>query len=206
MEEEVKMQSEEKTEGAGTRSTVKQELKKRFSAKRIALMAVFVALSFAVSFLEIPLFPSAPFLKLDFGNVFILLISFLLGPIEGLITCILKESLRILGSSSGGVGELANMLVTASYILLPSVLYEFKKGLKSVCVSLVFACVIATGVALLTNRYVNFPLYMGANAEAFFAESFWIIVAFNAVKTVSISVLTVLLYKRLSNFLKKQKI
>ena len=180
--------------------------KRRFTAKRLALMAVFVALSYVVSLFDFPLFPAAPFLKLDFGNVFILLISFLLGPIEGVVVCALKETLRIIGSSSGGVGELANMLVTTSYILLPSVVYRYKKGLKTVACCLLGACLIGTGVALLTNRYINFPLYMGAGAKSFFYEAFWLIVAFNLIKTAAISVLTLLLYKRLSIFLKKMKI
>jgi riboflavin transporter FmnP len=189
-----------------TKPSAKKGWKKRFTSKRLAFMAVFTALAYAVSFLEIPIFPIAPFLKLDLGNVFILLISFLLGPIEGTIVCVIKESLRIFGSSSGGVGELANMLVTTSYILVPSVLYQFKKGLKGVCISLGAACVLATVVALLTNRFVNFPLYMGDGAAAAFQEFFWIIVAFNLIKTLTISILTLLLYKRLSNFLKKWKI
>ena len=184
----------------------KISLKKRFSAKRIALMAVFVALSFAISLLDFPIFPTTPFLKLDFGNVFILLISFLLGPIEGVIVCVVKESLRILVSTSGGVGELANMLVTSSYILLPSIMYHFRKGIKVVAISLSIACLIGTAVALLTNRFINFPLYMGEGAAAVFRDVFWLIVAFNIIKTVSISLLTMLLYKRLSNFLKKMKI
>ncbi|MBQ8684618.1 MAG: ECF transporter S component [Clostridia bacterium] len=188
---------------AGTERT---ERKKRFTAKRAALMAAFVALSYTVSLLDFPIFPATPFLKLDFGNAFILLISFLLGPIEGVIVCALKEALRILSSSSGGVGELANMLTTTAYILLPSVVYQRRKGLKTVVPCLAIACVLGTLVALLTNRYINFPLYMGDNAAAVFAESFWLIVAFNLVKTVSVSLLTMLLYKRLSNFLKKMKI
>ena len=203
--------SELKTTGAGTRSPQKIEknsvsVKQRFSAKRLALMAVFVALSYAVSWLEIPLFPATPFLKLDFGNVFILLISFLLGPIEGVIVCVLKEGLRALGSSSGGVGEIANILMTSSYILLPSVVYGFRKGIKTVCWTLVAACFIGTGVALLSNRYINFPLYMGDSAASFFADVFWYVAAFNLIKTAAVGILTVLLYKRLSNFLKKMKI
>ena len=82
--EEKELQVQE-TEGAGTRSMQKQSkkervksvLKKRFSAKRVSLMAVFVALSFAVSLLDFPIFPATPFLKLDFGNTFILLIAFM---------------------------------------------------------------------------------------------------------------------------------
>ena len=203
------------TDGAGLRSNEKKEeikqevrafVRQKFSAKRLSLMAIFVAISFAVSFIEIPIFPVAPFLKLDFGNVFILLISFLLGPIEGTIVCVLKESLRMFGSSSGGVGELANMLVTICYLLIPSVVYQYKKGLKGVCITLSIACVIATVVALLSNRFVNFPLYMGEGAAQAFQEFFWIIVAFNLIKTVSVSILTILLYKRLSNFLKKIRI
>lgn len=182
----------------------KVDLKKRFSAKRLALIAVFVALSYVVSLFDFPIFPAVPFLKLDFGNVFILLIAFLLGPIEGVIVCVVKESFRMIGGTV--VGELANMMITCSFILVPAIVYQFKKGLKWVVPCLAIACVIATGVALLTNRFINFPLYMGAGAAAVFAESFWFILAFNLVKTVLVSILTLLLYKRLSNFLKRWKI
>lgn len=184
----------------------KTGFKNRLSAKRLALMAAFVALAYVVSLLDFPIFPATPFLKLDFGNVFILLISFLLGPVEGVAVCVMKELLRIIGSSSGGVGELANMLATSAFILLPSVVYQFRKGLKWVVPCLVAACFIGTGAALITNRFITFPLYMGAGAAAVFADTFWFIVGFNLIKTAAVSVLTLLLYKRLSNFLKKMKI
>lgn len=202
-----------KTEGAGTRSMQekprkegKLSFRKRFSGKRIALMGVFVALSYGISFLEIPIFPAAPFLKLDFSNVFILLISLLLGPVEGLIVCVLKEALRLIGSSSGGVGELANMAVTSAYILLPSLVYRYRKGLKHVIPCLIGACFIGTGAALLANRYINFPLYMGAGAKEAFASLWVYVMGFNLIKTTAVGILTALLYKRLSNFLKKLKI
>ena len=136
-----------------------KKMKDRFTAKRLALMAVFIALSYTVSFLEIPLpLFGAEFLKLDFGNVFIVLISFLLGPIEGVLVCLIKEGLRCLTSSSLCAGEIANFLVTSAYLLLPSLLYQRKKGLKSVVYSLAMACVIATGCALLANRFIIFPV------------------------------------------------
>lgn len=184
----------------------KTGVKNRLSAKRLALMSAFVALAYVVSLLDFPIFPATPFLKLDFGNVFILLISFLLGPVEGVAVCVMKELLRMIGSSSGGVGELANMLATSAFILLPSIVYQFRKGLKWVVPCLVAACFLGTVGALLTNRFITFPLYMGAGAASVFADTFWFIVAFNLIKTASVSVLTLLLYKRLSNFLKKMKI
>ena len=201
------------TQGVGTRSNADKPIKKvnfkgRFTSKRLALMAIFVALSFSVSILSFSLFPASPvfFLELDFGNVFILLISFLLGPIEGVIVCVLKETLRIFAGSTGGVGELANMLMTSAYILLPAIVYQRKKGLKWVVITLIAACFIGTGAALLVNRFITFPLFLGEEGVAVFEEGFWLIVAFNFIKTISIGILTVLLYKRLSNFLKSIKI
>lgn len=193
----------------------KKSIRARLSAKRLALMAVFVALSYVVSFLEIPMpLFGAEFLKLDFGNVFIVLISFLLGPCEGLAVCLLKEGLRCLTSTSLCAGELANFLITGSYILLPATLYQFRRTLKTVIVSLGIACLIATGTALLANRFIIFPtfaflfggsIYGMTVQEAF--SAFWVaVLIFNLIKTVVIGALTMLLYKRLSNFLKKWKI
>lgn len=201
-----------------TKNQTKREkigIKRRLSAKRLALMAIFVALSYAVSFLEIPMpLFGASFLKLDFGNVFILLIAFLLGPVEGVAVCLLKEGLRCIGSSSNGAGEIANFLVTSSYLLLPSIMYQYRKNLKTVVWTLLVGCVLATGTALLVNRFLVFPTFaflMGGSifgmtvTEAFAA--FWLaVLLFNLIKTAVVGLLTVLLYKRLSNFLKKMKI
>ena len=123
--------------------------------------------------------------------------------------CLLKESLRMLSSNSGGVGEIANMLITTSYILLPSVVYRFRKGLKVVIPALVVGCLLGTAVGLLANRYINFPLYeafLGMPAKEAFGIFWGFILAFNLIKTSLVSLFTVLLYKRLSNFLKKIKI
>ena len=210
MEENVKQEEIMQTDRAGMRSSektaaFKSAVKGYFSTKRIALMAIFVAISFAVSFLEIPIFPIAPFLKLDFSNVFILLIALLLGSVEGVIVCVLKEGLRLIGSSSGGVGELANMAITSAYILLPSIVYRFRKGLKYVIPCLIAACFIGTGAAMLANRFINFPLYMGEGAREAFAALWGYVLGFNLIKTAAVGILTALLYKRLSNFLKKLK-
>lgn len=202
-------ENEQKTEKKGGAFT------RRFTTKRLALMAIFVALSYAVSFLEIPMpLFGASFLKLDFGNVFIVLLSFLLGPLEAILVCLMKEGLRCLSSSSLCAGELANFIVTSAYVLLPSIAYCYRRNIKTVLITLSAGCLIATGTALLANRFIIFPTYaylFGGSifgmtvAEAFGA--FWAaVLIFNLIKTVSISVLTMLLYKRLSRFLKKLKI
>lgn len=215
------------TDGAGTQSFAentafapeksekKEEKKKAFSAKRLAFTAVFTALAYGVSLLEIPLpLFGAEFLRLDFGNVFILLLSFLLGPTEGVVACLLKEGLRCLTSTSLCAGELANFLITTVYLLVPSIAYQKQKSLKTVFISLGISSLLATGAALLANRFIIFPtfaallggdIYGMSVSQAF--SAFWVgILLFNIIKTVSVGAMTLLTYKRLSNFMKKWKI
>ena len=204
----LRLTEENSPKNAENQENNRKNIKRRFTPKRLALMAVFVALSYVVSLWSFSIFPTTPvfFLELDFGNVFILLISLLLGPVEGVIVCFLKEALRIPVGSTGGVGELANMLMTSSYILLPSIVYRYKKGIKTVIWTLVGACLIGTASALLINRFITFPLFLKESGVTVFEKSFFLIAAFNLIKTFSIGILTFLLYKRLSIFLKKMKI
>lgn len=176
---------------------------REYGTRRLVVMGLMIALSYVIGLWSFPIFPAAPYLKLDFGNVFILLTGFMLGPVDGVIVCVIKELLGLIGSSSSGAGELANILMTSAYILLPCIVYRYRKGIKVVIATLCGACVIGTGAALLANRYIVFPLYMGRGAAAVFHSAFWFVVAFNVIKTVVISFLTVLLYKRLSGFLNR---
>ena len=191
-------------------SVINEENKTISNTKKIVFTAMLSALSYGVSFLEFPIFPAAPFLKLDFSSVFILLVGFMFGPLYGVGACSIKELICfITKSSTGGVGEIANFLVISAFILLPSVLYRYRKGLKIVVFSLVGACLIQVAVALLVNRFINFPLYMG---ETLFVggpisigafSNLWIFVLlFNLIKSVAVSIVTVLLYKRVSFLIK----
>lgn len=169
-----------------------------FDAKKISKTAIFVALAFIVSILEFPLFPQAGFLKLDFSNVFILIGGFSLGPVYGVIILFCKELLCLIKTSTY-VGQIANFLMGLSYILLPTLIYKYKKGIKVVIISLILATFLQVGVSLLVNRFINFPLY-GLTKEAFYSI-IWFIVLFNLIKGVAVALLTILLYKRTKKIL-----
>ncbi len=171
--------------------------------KVLAGSAIFAALAYLVSYLEFPIFPAAPFLKLDFSAVFTLLGSFMFGPVSGVAICVVKEALCALTkSSTGGVGEIANVFMTVAFIIVPAVAYRYKKGLPWVCVYLVSGVVLQTAVALVTNRYINFPLYVGDTAESMFLQLWPFIVYFNLIKGAANSVITLLLYKHVSHLFK----
>lgn len=174
-----------------------------FTASRIAKLALLTALAYVVTFLEFPIFPAAPFLQLDFSNVFLLLGGFLYGPLAAIVISLLKECLSLLDTSTGGVGEIANFLINFAFYIVPTIVYRYKKGLKWVIPMLAIGVILQIGAGLLVNRYINFPLYMGAGAQASFEALWWYIILFNLIKGVAVSAVTVLLYKRISWLFRK---
>lgn len=167
------------------------EQKQNFSAKLIAKMGIFTAISFALTYVEIPMF--LPFLKLDFSNVFVLIGGFSLGTLPGVIILVLKEVLCLLKTTTV-VGQLANVIMGLSYIIVPFLLYNKKRSIEVAILGLVIGTVIASIVSLPVNAFINFPLY-GASLS-YFEEVWYFILAFNAIKGLSVSVLTMLIYKR----------
>ena len=187
-------------------------MKNVFTTKNIAGMAVFAALSFVVYLIEIPIFASTPasFLELDLSNVFVMLAGFMYGPIPAIIVSLVKELIHITVGSTGGVGELANFIITTAYVLIPAIVYDRKKGLKTVIVTLILACIVQTGISLLVNKFINFPFFMGSvpfnptEVSNSMFDKLWVyVLAFNAIKSVIISAVTVLLYKKVSHLFKR---
>lgn len=172
--------------------------------KILAGSAVFAALAYVVSFFEFPVFPAASFLKLDFSNVFTLLAGFLFGPVPAVAVSAVKELICFLTkSSTGGVGEIANFLLTVSFIAVPSVAYRYKKGFGMVCVYLVCGVILQTAMALVVNKFINFPLF--ALPSSMFDQLWPFIVYFNLIKGAAISAIVLLLYKQVSRLFKLER-
>ncbi|MBQ9485526.1 MAG: ECF transporter S component [Clostridia bacterium] len=174
------------------------------ATRKIVGTALFAALSFVVSLLEFPIFPAAGFLKLDFSAVFTLLGGFMYGPVAALVICAVKELIRFaMGSGTGGVGEIANFVVTAAFIIIPTTVYRFKKGLPVVIITLIAGIFLQVCAAVIANRFIMFPLYMGDGAASAFSSLWYYIIFFNLIKGFSVSVIVMILYKRVSWLFKK---
>ena len=193
------------TEEKNKELTEKEPKKNNISTtKKLAGTGVFAALAFVVSLLEFPIFPAASFLKLDFSLVFVLLAGFIFGPVSGIGVSAVKELLRfVMGSSTGGVGEVANFIVTLAFIVVPTVIYRYKKGFSTVIITLIIGCVLETAAALIANRFINVPLYMGDKAAEVFASLWQFVLLFNLIKTLAVSLVTIMLYKKVSALIKK---
>ena len=174
------------------------------TTKKLVGTAVFSALAYVISMLEFPIFPATPFLKLDFSGVFLLLSGFIFGTAYGIGACAVKELLCfVTKSSTGGVGEVANFLVISAFILIPTLVYHYKKGIATVIITLAISCFVQVALSLLANRFITFPLYMGQGAKSFFNSVWHFVALFNLIKAIANSLLTILLYKKLSAFIKR---
>lgn len=211
-EEKASDHSETKIVGEKTeKKKVGEAFKDYFTASRIAYIAVFTAISYILYLLDFPLLPSSPvsFLKLDFSNVFVMIGGFALGPVAGVIIAFLKELIHALTvGNTYFVGELANLLFVVPYMLIPAIVYKYKKGIKSVILTLALGCIAQCVVSIPVNYWLNFPVFFWAWGGAWeagqqlFLEVWYWAVLFNLIKTVLVSVCVFLLYKPLSRLIK----
>ncbi len=189
----------------------KEVLKKYFTATRIAYMAIFTAISYAVGLLDFSLLPGTPvdFLKLDFSNVFVLIGGFALGPTAGAIIAVLKELLHaITVGHTGFVGELANIIMVLPYMLIPALIYKKHKGIKTVIWTVAVGCLAQCIVCMPVNYFLTFPAFSSAfggtwkgGQELFVKVWYWALL-FNFIKTLCVSAVVFILYKPLSNLIK----
>lgn len=189
------------------KKSAKEALVNYFTATRMAYMAIFTAISFALRFWEIPLLVGTPvsFLKLDFSNIFSLIGGLALGPVAGMIIGILKEVLWIFFSTTMGVGELANIIIMLPFVLIPSITYKYRKGIKSVLIFLTLGCIGQVIWSFPVNWLLNFPVFVGFNwplGMSMFIQTWYWVMLFNLIKVFVLAIIVLLLYKSISRLIK----
>lgn len=195
-----------------------------FSTRKMAVTGMFSALAVILMLFEFPL-PFAPaFYKLDFSELPILVGTFALGPAAGVMMEFLKILLKLFikSTSTAFVGDLANFVIGCSFILPASVVYAFKKSKKSAIVACITGTLVMTVFGTAFNAvyllpafaklYHNMPIKdliaMGAKVNGLVREdsiiSFVVacVAPMNLIKGVSVSLVTLLIYKPLSPIIK----
>ena len=181
----------------------------------VTLMAV---ISFLIMFIEMPLPIFPEFLKIDISDIPALVTGIVLGPLAGIAVEALKNVLHLLRTSTGGVGELANFLVGAALILPPALLYKKHQSRKGLLVGLLFGIILMAVVGGLANYYILMPFYQNfMPLEAIIGMCskvnpaikdmqtmiLYAIIPFNILKGIVVSVITLLLYGKLTPIFKK---
>lgn len=196
---------------------------KFFTTRKIAVIGVFSAISAVVMLFEIPLFFAPSFYKLDFSELPILVCSFAYGPAVGVMMEFVKILLKLVmkGTSTAFIGELANFAVGCSLIIPASLIYTFKKTKVNAIVACAVGTVILTIFGTAFNaiyllpafaKYYGMPMEaligMGAKVNKLVKDgNVWSMVAacvapLNLIKGLSVSIVTILIYKPLGPILK----
>lgn len=137
------------------------------STRTITMTALLAAISYVLAFLEFPVPLSPSFARMDLSDLPALIGAFAFGPVTGVMIELIKNILQLLSTSTGGIGELANFLMGASYVLAAGFIYKYKKTKKMAK----WACVIssvAMGIAAAIANY--FILLEEENIVAIYAE------------------------------------
>ena len=180
-------------------------------------IAVLGAIAFILMLIEIPIIPLFPWLKIDFSEIPVLMGAFAFGPLAGVGIEALKLILHLMikGTSTGGVGELANLLVGAALVVPAALIYKRKKSKRSAVLGMIIGTIIMEVVGIIANLYLLIPAYGIHMEEAELIKYVTVgLLPFNGIKAVLVSIITFILYKRLfvpifkveSEFNRKRKI
>ena len=132
---------------------------RRSSVRSLAVTAVMSALSAVLMYLEfsVPLVPD--FLKYDFSDLPALLTAFGVGPWAGVTVELLKNVIHLPVTQTGGVGELANFLIGACFVLPAGLFYRLKGGKTGALIGSVIGTLLAAAVSLPVNYWITYPVY-----------------------------------------------
>ncbi|MGI6688991.1 MAG: ECF transporter S component [Christensenellales bacterium] len=187
-------------------------MNRKTNTAKLTYAALLTALAIILSYFpEIPLAFFAPWLKLDFSFTPLLLLGFAIGPGMAAIAIVVTNVVHIIGGTTGGVGELANILIGLAFVMPPILIYRRKHTWRGAVTGMAAGIALMMITGIVTNRYLLLPTYFGADFVQKMADSglsvsgyLWgAILPFNFIKGLLNAFLTRLLYKRLSNTIKE---
>jgi len=184
---------------------------------KMTMIGMLSATAFLLMFFDfsVPFMPA--FIKMDLSELPALIGSFALGPVSGVAVCLVKNLLHLLKTSTGGVGELSNFILGATFVYTAGMIYKYKKNKKSAIIGSVIGAVAMGVISLFSNYYLVYPVYtkfmpleaiIGAyqainpNVDGLWACLIMFNMPFTFVKGMFSVIITLLVYKRISPIIK----
>ncbi len=201
---------------------------KVFTTRKMAVIGMFSAISTILMILEVPVPFAPPFYKIDLSELPALIGGFAYGPVAGVMIECCKVLLKLItkGTSTALVGDMANFVVGCSFILPASFLYWLKKSKKSAIFSSIAGTLFMTTVGSWLNALYMLPTFakmyglplmpdgtgnsivdmgMAVNPSITNVTTLvlFAVVPLNLLKGGIVSLVTILIYKKLSPILKQ---
>lgn len=189
----------------------------RLNTRALTMTALLSALAYILAFLEFPVPLSPSFARMDFSDFPALIGAFAFGPLCGILVELIKNTLQLFTTSTGGVGEFANFLMGGAYAAAAGLIYQKHKTKRTALIACVIGSIAMGVTAAFANYFILLPLFenflpLNELIAAFgsfmpFIHTKLDIVLFNALpfnllKGLVIGFVTMLVYKRISPLLK----
>jgi len=191
------------------------------STRKIAMIGVFSAIATVLHILDFPVFFAPGFYKLDFSEIPALIGAFAFGPVAGVMIEICKILLKLMikGTTTAFVGDLANFVIGCSFIMPASIIYMIKKskknaivacGIGTLCITIFGSAFNAIYLIPAFSKLYGMPLEviigMGTEINASITNLsslvLFAVAPLNLLKGGLVSLITILVYKKLSPILK----
>lgn len=134
---------------------------KKTGIKSLAVVAIMGAIGFILMVLEFPMpFLIPPFIKFDFSELPAIITAFALGPIQGIIVCLIKNLLHLFVTTSAGVGELSNFILGAIFVGTAGIIYRYKKTRSGALIGSIVGALLMAVISVVSNYFVVYPAYV----------------------------------------------
>ena len=201
--------------------------------RKLVMTAMLSAVSFILMFLEFPIpFIIPSFVKMDISELPALIGTFSMGPVSGVVICVLKNILHIVinGTSSAYAGEICNCLLGIAFVVPAGILYNKikntsdpqqakKQGRKAALIGCLVGAAVMAVLSVPVNYFITYPAYVkfyGLPLDAIIAMYQELIpsvdnlveclvifnMPFTFLKGILDCIITFLIYKRISVFIK----
>ena len=132
---------------------------KNSNVRYLTMTAMLSAVAFILMFLDfsVPFMPG--FIKMDLSELPALIGSFALGPVCGVLICLIKNVLHLFITSTGGVGELSNFILGVVFVLPAGLLYRHRKSRKNALAGALLGAVLMGVFSIISNYYLVYPVY-----------------------------------------------
>lgn len=161
-------------------------------------IGVLGALAFVVMLAEFYI-GFAEFLKLDLSDIIAMIGGITMGPLAAVGIQVIKNLLKVvIVTRTAGIGELANLIVGIAYVLPAVLIYQKIKNSKGLITGLITGAISMVVIACLANYFLLLPAYWSfLSQEPMTAAARWsyisiVILPFNVVKAIAVSILTYL--------------
>lgn len=170
----------------------------------IAKVGIFSAIAFVLQVIgSMMSIKVAGFLEVEFSDLPAMIVALALGPFAGVCVEFIKNLLHCTMTSTGFVGEFANFVINGVFVFVLGSIYRKQRTKKGAIISLITATLALVIIGVFVNVFIMLPLYMkDADFGTRLSLALTTIAPFNFVRGTALSVITVLIYKKISGFLK----